>query len=175
MGRTEKEMRGVEEGRTKLMLGSFFCWRMKKFLAFACCVGGCAGLAFAVKSDFLGAALLCGIIAYDVLIHLPCVKRTCCEVMVRDDGDKLCIRYLPKGWNQKLCFGWRREAVIRRDAIRDVRLKEIRYGGRWMGRIGYRMTVRAEKDYRFDSVLLQEGDTVEQSGLWELRGYFCGR
>ena len=40
--------------------------------------------------------------------------------------------------------------------MKEVLLKEIKYGGKWLDTIGYRLIIKADKKYIFDSVLMNE-------------------
>ncbi|MCI8326587.1 MAG: hypothetical protein HFI37_02295 [Lachnospiraceae bacterium] len=151
----------------QVQLGSFFCWRMKKLAVFALCMGcGVAGMLFADRDTLSGACLIWGLAAYEIIVSLPCVKNTCCGAYVWENGDEIHIRYEPKGIWQRLFFARKKEYVISRKKIREVLLKEIRYGGKWLDVIGYRLTVKESRTYAFDSVLLTDEGIAEKSG-WE--------
>ena len=119
--------------------------------------------------------LIIGLITYDAMIHLPWVKNTFCEAVAQDRGDAFCVRYLPKGALQNMFFGRGKEIVIAKEEIRDVRIKEMWYGGRWFERIGYRLIVRADKNYIFDSVFLGNKKTLEDCDLKALERMLSGR
>lgn len=159
----------------RIVLGNFWYWRIKKIAVFALCMGCCIA-AMLVWNLANGTVLLIGgLLAYDVIAHLPWVKNTFCEAVVQDCGDAFRIRYEPKRAIQKLFFGRGRESVIAKKEIRDVRIKEMWYGGRWFQRIGYRLIVKADRNYVFDSVVLENEETLGDCGLMELKRMFSGR
>lgn len=159
----------------RITLGNFRYWRIKKISAFALCMGCAAAVMMALDLADGTMLLIVGLIAYDAMIHLPWVKHTFCEAVVQDWGDAFCVRYVPKGMLQKMFFGRGKETVIAKKEIRDVRIKEMWYGGRWLERIGYRLIVRADKNYRFDSVFLENGKTLEACDLKALWKMLSGR
>ena len=149
-------------------------WRVKKISVFALCIGCAAAVMMALDLANGTMLLIAGLIAYDAMIHLPYVKNTFCEAVVQDQGDAFCIRYAPKGIMQKMFFGRGKETVIAKKEIRDVRIKEMWYGGRWFQRIGYRLIVKADQNYKFDSVFLGNEKTLGDCGLKELKRMFSG-
>lgn len=156
-------------------MGNFRYWYIKKISAFALCMGCAVAVMLAMDLADGTMILIIGLITYDAMIHLPWVKNTFCEAVAQDRGDAFCVRYVPKGALQNMFFGGGKEIVIAKEEIRDVRIKEMWYGGRWFERIGYRLIVRADKNYIFDSVFLGNEKTLEDCDLKALERMLSGR
>ena len=149
----------------RITLGNFRYWRIKKLFAFAFCMGCAVAVLYGLNISNGTVLLIVGLLAYDAMIHLPWVKNAFCRAVVRDCGDAFCIRYEPRGALQKMFFARAKESVIVKNEIRDVRIKEMWYGGRWFYRIGYRLIVKADKNYEFDSIFLGNEKPLEDCEL----------
>lgn len=129
----------------KIVLGNFKLWRMKKFLIFTICIWSSILILFRVKSDRVSAIfILIGLILYAVIIDLPWVKSCTNEIYVEDRDTEICIMEKKKIY------------TINKMEMKEVLLKEIKYGGKWLDTIGYRLIIIADKKYIFDSVLMNE-------------------
>ena len=129
----------------KIVLGNFKLWRMKKFLIFTICIWSSILILFHIKSDRVSAIfILIGLILYAVIIDLPWVKSCTNEIYVEDRDTEICIMEKKKIY------------TIKKMEIKEVLLKEIKYGGKWLDTIGYRLIIIADKKYIFDSVLMNE-------------------
>ena len=129
----------------KIVLGNFKLWRMKKFLIFTICIWSSILILFHIKSDRVSAIfILIGLILYAVIIDLPWVKSCTNEIYVEDRDTVICIMEKKKIY------------TINKMEMKEVLLKEIKYGGKWLDTIGYRLIIIADKKYIFDSVLMNE-------------------
>lgn len=129
----------------KIVLGNFKLWRMKKFLIFTICIWSSILILFRVKSDRVSVIfILIGLILYAVIIDLPWVKSCTNEIYVEDRDTEICIMEKKKIY------------TINKMEMKEVLLKEIKYGGKWLDTIGYRLIIIADKKYIFDSVLMNE-------------------
>ena len=129
----------------KIVLGNFKLWRMKKFLIFTICIWSSILILFHIKSDRVSAIfILIGLILYAVIIDLPWVKSCTNEIYVEDRDTEICIMEKKKIY------------TINKMEMKEVLLKEIKYGGEWLDTIGYRLIIIADKKYIFDSVLMNE-------------------
>ena len=129
----------------KIVLGNFKLWRMKKFLIFTICIWSSILILFHIKSDRVSAIfILIGLILYAVIIDLPWVKNCINEIYVEDRDTEICIMEKKKIY------------TINKMEMKEVLLKEIKYGGKWLDTIGYRLIIIADKKYIFDSVLMNE-------------------
>ena len=129
----------------KIVLGNFKLWRMKKFLIFTICIWSSILILFHIKSDRVSAIfILIGLILYAVIIDLPWVKSCTNEIYVEDRDTEICIMEKKK------------IDTINKMEMKEVLLKEIKYGGKWLDTIGYRLIIIADKKYIFDSVLMNE-------------------
>ncbi len=129
----------------KIVLGNFKLWRMKKFLIFTICIWSSILILFHIKSDRVSAIfILIGLILYAVIIDLPWVKSCTNEIYVEDRDTEICIMEKKKIY------------TINKMEMKEVLLKEIKYGGKWLDTIGYRLIIIADKKYIFDSVLMNE-------------------
>ena len=100
---------------------------------------------FHIKSDRVSAIfILIGLILYAVIIDLPWVKSCTNEIYVEDRDTEICIMEKKKIY------------TINKMEMKEVLLKEIKYGGKWLDTIGYRLIIIADKKYIFDSVLMNE-------------------
>ena len=127
----------------QIWLGDFRLWRIKQLFAFFLCFSG--GILLAVFYDN-GVFLLFGIILYGILIEIPFFKtKELADVYV--EHNKICIVTKKK------------EVKIEIKEIVEVKIKEIRYGGKWLDTIGYRLAVITNNHkYYFDSTFLNEND-----------------
>lgn len=154
----------------RIVLGSFCCWRVKKLLIFVLCMGGSAAAMVIWPGERMGTVyLIFGLIMYEIVVSAPGIKKTCCEADVWVSGDTITVRYLPGGFWERMLFGRKGEISLVKSRIRDIYLKEIRYGGKWLDVIGYRLIVKEDRNYVFDSVLLAEGTAAKESGVWQLQ------
>lgn len=129
----------------KVTLGNLRWRRVKMLFVFLVCMGSSIAVIAVVHSDKLsGVFLLAGLCIYGVIVELPWIKSASFEIYVENRITEFNI--------QKK----RKEYRIQKDRIRDVYLKEIRYGGKWLDVIGYRLIVVADRKYIFDSVPLEE-------------------
>lgn len=129
----------------KIVLGNFKLWRMKKFLIFTICIWSSILILFHIKSDRVSAIfILIGLILYAVIIDLPWVKSCTNEIYVEDRDTEICIMEKKKIY------------TINKMEMKEVLLKEIKYGGKWLDTIGYQLIIIADKKYIFDSVLMNE-------------------
>lgn len=145
----------------KVKLGNFTYWRIKKLIIFFVCMF-CSALCIyyfhveTVNSLFL----LGGLFLYGCVIQLSFVKNHFYEAEFLREEDKIKVRTTHKTY------------IIRRCDIREVQLKEIRYGGRWLDIIGYRLIVKANHNYIFDSVFLEEAISDEKQKMLKLKEIF---
>ena len=129
----------------KIVLGNFKLWRIKKFLVFTICMWISISILFRAKSDrFSSIFILIGLVLYAIIIDLPWVKNCINEIYVEDTDAEICIMEKKKIY------------TIKKMEIKEVLLKEIKYGGKWLDTIGYRLIIIADKKYIFDSVLMNE-------------------
>lgn len=66
----------------------------------------------------------------------------------------------------------KKEYVIKKAEIQNVLWKEIRYGGRWLETVGYRLVVIADRKYVFDSVVLDKDGFSGDQDLGKLLKLF---
>lgn len=138
----------------KIYLGNFRLWRIRKFLLFSMCMllSGIIGLC--VENCVW---LFIGLVIYGVIIDvidLDVIK----EVNIYKEGPNLVI----KGSKTiEICL----------DEIDKIYITDIRYGGKRIDVIGYRMYVITKgKKYTFDSVPIQK-DKVSYKDLFQLEKY----
>lgn len=93
--------------------------------------------------------IICGIVESSGLFKKE--YKTSCEIQ----GKEIFIK------NQK------EEVCIKFDEIKRIYYKEMRYGGKWLEPIGYRMVIETKmKKYYWDSIYREEEK-------WENTGLFC--
>ena len=62
--------------------------------------------------------------------------------------------------------------TINKMEMKEVLLKEIKYGGKWLDTIGYRLIIIADKKYIFDSLLINENVSFKKSDFNKLLQLF---
>ncbi len=144
----------------KFVLGDFKLWRIKKFIVLLMCMGISILVMFIISSDRLSSAfILAGLVLYAIIVDLSLIKRYAYTINVEDKDTEICIKKKKE------------EYFIKKVDIKGVTLKEIRYGGKWLDIIGYRLIIVADKKYIFDSVLLDENIYLEKNDLVNFYNY----
>ena len=145
----------------KIVLGNFKWYRIKKILFFFICMGCSLAAIICINNNELNTGFLfTGLILYEVITNLPFIKNYHYEAYISDQGNIIDIKTVKK------------EYFIRKMDITDVVLKEIWYGGKWLVVIGYRLIVKADKKYTFDSVFLNKEKTQKKAEMEQMMQFF---
>ncbi len=140
----------------EIWMGNFWLWRLKKFIVFLLCM--ISAVIFTVIIDN-GIFILLGIIIYGVLIEAFDVTFFKTKYLANIYADDKEIIIITK--NKKL--------NIEVNRITDVIMKDIKYGGKWLDIIGYRLIiVTKEKKYFFDSTFIDESNYNDIFKLQEM-------
>ena len=129
----------------KITLRSIKYWRIKKILIFLCCMGISLSGNILINNNSLNTGILIlGIILYDAVTNSLLFRKLYNEVYIEDLGS---IIYIKKD---------KKEFFISKDKIKEVYVKEIHYGGRWLDVIGYQLIVIADQKYTFESLFWEQ-------------------
>lgn len=129
----------------KITLRSIKYWRIKKFLIFLCCMGiSLLGIILINNNSLNTGIILLGIVIYDAVTNSLLFRKLYYEVYIEDLGS---IIYIKKD---------KKEFFISKDKIKEVYVKEIHYGGRWLDVIGYQLIVIADQKYTFESLFWEQ-------------------
>lgn len=129
----------------KITLRSIKYWRIKKILIFLCCMGiSLSGIILINNNSLNTGILILGIILYDAVTNSLLFRKLYNEVYIEDQGS---IIYIKKD---------KKEFFISKDKIKEVYVKEIHYGGRWLDVIGYQLIVIADQKYTFESLFWEQ-------------------
>ena len=124
---------------TNIIMTNFRLWRMRKLLAFLLCMGSSILLIYMIGRDEWNTGFLCmGLLAYGIIEELPFMKMHRFPASVTETEEMICIKTNKKSYE-----------ICKKD-IHTVRLEEMRYGGRWIDAIGYRLIVTTNHKYIFD-------------------------
>ena len=135
----------------KITLGNFRKWRIKKCLAFLFCMAvSVIAIVLINKTKLNTGILFSGLIFYDIIISLPFFKNNNYEAYISDQRNIINVK------TDKIEF------FIPKADIKDVLLKEVNYGGKWLDVIGYRLIITADRKYIFDSVFLNKEKDMDK-------------
>ena len=146
----------------QINLGNFTYWRIKKILVLIVCMLFSMSLIFTLNIEqFNTIFLVAGLILYACFTELPFVKNNVYQAKIMDENDMITINTSQKTYS------------INKKDIQQIQLKEIRYGGRWLKTIGYRLIVKDNCKHVFDSVLVEDGDLEsKKQQMLELKKMF---
>ena len=104
--------------------------------------------------------LILGIILYDAVTNSLLFRKLYNEVYIEDLGS---IIYIKKD---------KKEFFISKDKIKEVYVKEIHYGGRWLDVIGYQLIVIADQKYTFESLFWEQENQQKKAEMERLAQSF---
>lgn len=141
----------------KITLRSIKYWRIKKFLIFLCCMGiSLSGIILINNNSLNTGIIILGIILYDAVTNSLLFRKLYYEVYIEDLGS---IIYIKKD---------KKEFFISKNKIKDVYVKEIHYGGRWLDVIGYQLIVMADQKYTFESLSWEQENQQKKAEMERL-------
>lgn len=141
----------------KITLRSIKYWRIKKFLIFLCCMGiSLSGIILINNNSLNTGIIILGIILYDAVTNSLLFRKLYYEVYIEDLGS---IIYIKKD---------KKEFFISKNKIKDVYVKEIHYGGRWLDVIGYQLIVMADQKYTFESLFWEQESQQKKAEMERL-------
>lgn len=145
----------------KTTLRSIKYWRIKKILIFLCCMGiSLSGIILINNNSLNTGILILGIILYDAVTNSLLFRKLYNEVYIEDLGS---IIYIKKD---------KKEFFISKDKIKEVYVKEIHYGGRWLDVIGYQLIVIADQKYTFESLFWEQENQQKKAEMERLAQAF---
>lgn len=145
----------------KITLRSIKYWRIKKILIFLCCMGiSLSGIILINNNSLNTGILILGIILYDAVTNSLLFRKLYYEVYIEDLGS---IIYIKKD---------KKEFFISKNKIKDVYVKEIHYGGRWLDVIGYQLIVIADQKYTFESLFWEQENQQKKAEMERLAQAF---
>lgn len=145
----------------KTTLRSIKYWRIKKILIFLCCMGISLSGNILINNNSLNTGILIlGIILYDAVTNSLLFRKLYNEVYIEDLGS---IIYIKKD---------KKEFFISKDKIKEVYVKEIHYGGRWLDVIGYQLIVIADQKYTFESLFWEQENQQKKAEMERLAQSF---
>lgn len=126
-------------------------WRLKRILAFFCCISLSFFLIFVCKNDTLGTFFfILGMIVYSIVVNFRFISENSLVFEVLPEEDEIVI----KGPKTETCF--KKGSIVR------IESKEIRYGGRWLDVIGKQLILyTATKKYFFGFEICDDKELLD--------------
>lgn len=145
----------------KIRLGNFIFWRIKKVILFLGCMCFSLFFTFFFREEQLSTMFMIGgLLIYGCVIQISFVKKNIYEAEFFDEEDEIKVKIRHTIY------------IIKKNEIKEVQLKEVRYGGKWLETVGYRLIVRANRKYIFDSVFLEDNSLEEKQQMLNLKKIF---
>ncbi|MCI8489494.1 MAG: hypothetical protein HFJ04_04475 [Lachnospiraceae bacterium] len=145
----------------RIVLGNIKWWRFKMVCVLLVCVAGSILAMSIIKNDGLSSSFFWMVlILCSFIMESSWIKGFSYEIYAEDRDTEIYIKKKKK------------EFVIKKAEIQNVLWKEIRYGGRWLETVGYRLVVIADRKYVFDSVVLDKDGFSGDQDLGKLLKFF---